>query len=261
MANSISQTIRLNNSVDIPALGLGVYQMKAGEETENAVKWALEAGYRLIDTAKLYSNEESVGKAIRESGIPREEIFVTTKLWPTDFLNPEEAFERSFKKLNLEYVDLYLIHFPVLLSGERVWNTFEKLYAEKRVRAIGVSNYSVKDLSELLATCSVPPAVNQVRFNPFDYKKELLEFCKEKNIVVEAYSPLTQGRDLSNPVIVATAQAHKKSPAQIMIRWALQQGTVVIPKSSKKERIEENSQVFDFELNSEEMKNIAILDA
>ena len=253
MSGPIPKTVRLNNGVVMPTLGLGVYQMKEGEETEQAVHWALEAGYRLIDTAKLYNNETSVGRAVRASGIAREEIFVTTKLWPTDFLDPLAAFERSFKKLDLGYIDLYLIHSPIPYVPANVWKTFEKLYAEKRVRAIGVSNYSIKQLEKLLSTRSVPPAVNQVEFNPFSYKKDLLEFCSAKGIVLEAYSPLMRGKDLYNPTIKKVADAHQKSPAQILIRWALQHGTVVIPKSSQKERIKENASVFDFEIGSEEM--------
>ena len=259
MLQSVAKTLTLNNGIIIPTLGLGVYQMQEGQETEQAVRWALEAGYRLIDTAKLYANEVSVGKAIRASSIPREEIFVTTKLWPTDFLNPQAAFERSFKKLDLGYIDLYLIHFPIPYMSANVWKTFEKLYAEKRVRAIGVSNYGIPQLEKLLSTCSVPPAVNQVKFNPFAYKKELLDFCKSKDIILEAYSPLTQGKKLGHQVIKKIADKHHKSPAQVLIRWALQQGTVAIPKSSHKNRLEENLQVFDFELNSEEMASLNIL--
>jgi diketogulonate reductase-like aldo/keto reductase len=254
MAHSVSKSLTLNNGVVIPTLGLGVYQMQEGEETEHAVRWALEAGYRLIDTAKLYANERSVGKAIRESGIAREEIFITTKLWPTDFLNPQAAFDRSFDKLDLGYIDLYLVHFPIPYVPANVWRTFERLYSEGRVRAIGVSNYSVAQLEKLLASCEVPPAVNQVKFNPFSYKKDLLEFCTQMGIVVEAYSPLTQGGKLHHPVIEQIAKAHAKSPAQLMIRWALEQRTVVIPKSSRKERIIENAEVYDFELSAEEMQ-------
>ena len=258
MSRSIPRTVRLNNGVVMPTLGLGVYQMKEGEETEQAVRWALEVEYRLIDTAKFYNNETSVGRAVRGSGIARENIFVTTKLWPTDFLDPLPAFERSFKKLDLGYIDLYLIHSPIPYVPSNVWKTFEKLYAEKRVRAIGVSNYSVKQLEKLLSSCSVPPAVNQVEFNPLSYKKNLLEFCGAKGIVLEAYSPLMRGKNLHNPIIKKVAGAHGKSPAQILIRWALQHNAVVIPKSSQRERIKENASVFDFEIGSEEM---AMLDA
>jgi diketogulonate reductase-like aldo/keto reductase len=259
----IGRTLTLNNGVAMPTLGLGVWQMREGEETEKSVRWALEAGYRLVDTAKLYANEKSVGKAIRDSGIPREEIFVTTKFWPSDLVGVAAAFERSFDKLDLDYVDLYMIHFPVAfvpgLAGsirERTWKSFEKLYREQRVRAVGVSNYSIGQIEEILANSSIAPAVNQIRFNPFSYDRDLLEFCAGKNIVVEAYSPLTRGHQLGHSAIANIATAHNRSPAQILIRWALQHGTVVIPKSSQRHRIVENSKVFDFDLSPGEMKEL-----
>jgi diketogulonate reductase-like aldo/keto reductase len=259
---NIRRTVTLNNGVSMPTLGLGVWQMREGEETENAVRWALDAGYRLIDTAKLYGNERSVGKAIRESGIPREEVFVTTKFWPTDLTGVKAAFERSFTKLDLGYIDLYLIHFPNVVPGlgksirGHTWSGFEKLYESKRVRSIGISNFGVNQIKELLASCSVRPSVNQVQFNPFSYDKELLEFCASENIVVEAYSPLMRGRHLNHASLVGIAQGNHKSPAQVIIRWALQHQTVVIPKSSHRGRIAENSNVFDFELSAKEMKTI-----
>jgi len=259
---NIERTVTLNNGISMPTLGLGVWQMREGQETENAVRWALEAGYRLIDTAKLYGNERSVGKAIRESGVPREEVFVTTKFWPADLTGVEAAFERSFRKLDLGYIDLYLIHFPNFVPGlgktirRRTWSAFEKLYVSKRVRSIGTSNYGFNQINEILADCSVRPAVNQVQFNPLSFDRELLGFCASENIIVEAYSPLTRGKHLNHPSILHIAHNHDKSPAQVMIRWALQHRTVVIPKSSHRERIAENSEVFDFELNSEEMKTI-----
>ena len=259
----IGHSVTLNNGLSMPTLGLGVWQMSEGEETENAVRWALEAGYRLIDTAKLYGNEKSVGKAVRASGIPRKEIFVTTKFWPADLVGVETAFEGSFKRLDLDYVDLYLIHFPVaFVPGvaksvrNHTWKSFEKLYQGKRVRSIGISNFSVNQIKELLAICSVVPTVNQVKFNPFSYDAELLEFCKSKDIVIESYSPLTRGSHLSNAAVAKIARAHNKSPAQVMIRWALQHGTVVIPKSSRQERIKENLEVFDFDLSAEEIRRI-----
>lgn len=262
MAGVIGQTIVLNNGVAIPTLGLGVWQMREGAETENAVRAALDAGYRMIDTARLYGNERSVGRAVRMSGIRRAEIFVTTKLWPTGFFNPEKAFETSFAKLDIGYIDLYLIHFPAdFIPGfgalrKQVWNVLEGLLARDRVRAIGVSNYGIANIDEVLATGHVPPAVNQVRFNPFAYKGALLDYCKSKNIVVEAYSPLTRAKRLNHPVIRKVADAHNRSPAQILIRWALQHGTVVIPKSSNPGRIAANAQVFDFELTDGEMKEL-----
>jgi len=262
MPERVARIVTLNNGVVMPALGLGVWGMREGEETERAVSWALEAGYRLIDTAKLYGNEASVGKAVRASRIPREEIFVTTKLWPTDFTHVEAAFERSFKKLDLGYIDLYLIHFPLaFVPGfgavrSKIWQMFEKFYAQKRVRAIGVSNYGIRQLEEVMTRGTIPPAVNQIKFNPFVYKRDLLEFCRSKNIAVEAYSPLTRGHRLGHRAIQKLAAAHGRSPAQILIRWALQHGTIVIPKSSNKERIAANAHVFDFELTQEEMTSL-----
>lgn len=262
MAGVIGRSIVLNNGVEIPTLGLGVWQMREGAETENAVRAALDCGYRLIDTARLYGNERSVGRAVRASGIPREQIFVTTKLWPTGFFDPEKAFETSFAKLDIGYIDLYLIHHPVgVIPGfgslrKQAWNVLEKLLASGRARAIGISNYSIADTDEVLAAGSVVPAVNQVLFNPFAYKGALLNYCKSKNIVVEAYSPLTRAKRLSHPAIRKIAGAHGKSPAQVLIRWALQHGTVVIPKSSNPGRIAANAQVYDFELTGGEMREL-----
>jgi len=258
----VERSIVLNNGVAIPTLGLGVWQMREGPETEDAVRWALDAGYRMIDTARLYRNERSVGRAVRMSGVRREEIFVTTKLSPTGFFDPEKAFETSFAKLDIGYIDLYLIHNPVsFIPGfrglrTRAWQVLEKLLARGRVRAIGISNYSIANTDEVLAAGKIIPAVNQVRFNPFDYKGALLDYSKSKNIVVEAYSPLTRAKRLDHPVIRRIADAHNKSPAQILIHWALQHGTVVIPKSSNRERIAANAQVFDFELTDGEMSEL-----
>src|SRR5215469_9715989 len=262
MSGMVERSIVLNNGVAIPTLGLGVWQMREGPETENAVRWALDAGYRMIDTARLYRNERSVGRAVRMSGIWREEIFVTTKLSPTGFLDPEKAFETSFAKLDIGYIDLYLIHNPVsFIPGfrglrTRAWQVLEKLLARGRVRAIGISNYSIANTDEVLAAGKIVPAVNQVRFNPFDYKGALLDYSRSKNIIVEAYSPLTRAKQLNHPVIRRIADAHNKSPAQILIHWALQHGTVVIPKSSNRERIAANAQVFDFELTDGEMSEL-----
>jgi diketogulonate reductase-like aldo/keto reductase len=246
----------------MPTLGLGVWAMRDGAETENAVRWALDAGYRLIDTAKLYRNERSVGRAVRSSGIAREEIFVTTKLWPTDFGQVEHAFEGSLKRLDIGYVDLYLIHFPVaFIPGfgavrRRVWSTFEKLYARKLVRAIGVSNYSASNIAETISAGTISPAVNQIKMNPFVYDKGLIAFCQSRRIAIEAYSPLTRARRLQHPLIKRIAASHGRSPAQVLIRWALQHGAIVIPKSSHRERIVENARVFDFELSPDETESL-----
>ena len=251
---SMRTTIRLNNGRGMPVLGLGVWSMAEGAETEQAVLWALEAGYRLIDTAKIYGNEASVGRAVRKGGIAREEIFITTKLWPSDFLSVRSAFQRSLDKLGLAYIDLYLIHWPVPLMKNRIWKEFEKIYAAGLVRSIGVSNYNVKQLEALAAAADIPPAVNQVLFHPFSYKKELLDYCKSKNIALEAYSPLARGRKLNDHVIAGIAGKYGKAPAQIMIRWSLQHGLIPIPKSSNQKRIFENTKVFDFHIENDDMK-------
>jgi diketogulonate reductase-like aldo/keto reductase len=228
--------------------------MAEGAETERAVLWALEAGYRLIDTAKIYGNEVSVGRAVRESRIAREEIFVTTKLWPSDFLRVSSAFQKSLDKLGLAYIDLYLIHWPIPLMKNRIWKELEKIYAGGLVRSIGVSNYSINQLETLAPVADIPPAVNQVLLHPFSYKKELLDYCQSKNIVLEAYSPLARGRKLNNPAIAGIAGKYGKTPAQIMIRWSLQHGLIAIPKSSNKQRICDNAKVYDFHIESGDMK-------
>lgn len=248
--------IKLNNGSEIPLLGLGVWQMAKGQETEQAVDWALKSGYRHIDTAKLYRNEESVGKAVKDSAIPREEIFITTKLWPTDAFDVDSAFETSLQKLGLEYIDLYLVHWPVPLLGSRTWKRLEALYDQKLARAIGVSNYSQSQLQELLRDANVPPVVNQIEFNPFAYEKDLLVYCQSNDIAVEAYSPLTRGVRLDDDTMGKIAMQHTKTPAQVMLRWALQKNVIIIPKSSNKDRIQENADVFDFELSEEEIRRI-----
>jgi diketogulonate reductase-like aldo/keto reductase len=250
---SIRSTVQLNNGIDMPILGLGVWQMFRGEETEKAILWALEAGYRLIDTAKFYGNEVSVGNAVRKSGIARNEIFVTTKLWPSDFFRVRAAFQDSLDKLGLASIDLYLIHWPIPVVKSAVWKSLEKIYAQGLVRAIGVSNYSVNQLKALVSRAKIPPAVNQVRFHPFSYKRELVDFCKSKNIVLEAYSPLARGKKLHDSMIADIAKKYGKTPAQIMIRWSLQHGLIAIPKSSRKERIVENAAVFDFQIENNDM--------
>jgi diketogulonate reductase-like aldo/keto reductase len=251
---SMRATIRLNNGRDMPLLGLGVARMAEGAETEQSVLWALEAGYRLIDTAKIYGNEASVGRAVRKSGIAREEIFVTTKLWPMDFFRVKAALQKSLDTLGLAYIDLYLIHWPIPLVRGRIWKDFEKLHAAGMVRSIGVSNYSVNHLAGLTPTAAIRPAVNQVLFHPFCYNKKLLDYCKSNDMALEAYSPLAKGRPLNDPIIAEIAGKYARTPAQILIRWSLQHGLIAIPKSSNKKRIFENAAVFDFHIENEDMK-------
>jgi methylglyoxal/glyoxal reductase len=246
----------LNNGVEIPRLGLGVYQAPPGESTLRAVKYALDVGYRHIDTAWLYGNEGDVGKAILESSIEREEIFITTKVWNSDqgYRSTFAACERSLQRLGLAYVDLYLIHWPVEGQNNNTWKAMIQLLREGKTRAIGVSNYEIFHLQEIFQNFDVIPSVNQVEFHPFLYQEKLLEFCKNSNIQLEAYSPLTRGQRLNHPTLVDLAKKYDKSPAQILIRWSLQHGLVVIPKSIRKDRIRENIQVFDFQLEETDMK-------
>jgi diketogulonate reductase-like aldo/keto reductase len=261
MRLNLDSKLTLNNKIAMPRLGLGVYQTDKGSETVDAVTWALQAGYRHIDTAKYYGNEVSVGEAIRASGIPREQMWVTTKLWPTDFIHVEKAFETSLSKLNLGYIDLYLVHFPVPGATTHVWKKMEALYATGKVKAIGVSNYTTHQLQETIKIASVPPSVNQVRASVFDYDKEVYALCQSEGIAFEAYSPLTQGALLGNEVIASVAAHYHKTAAQILIRWALQMNMIVIPKSSHHERIIENASVFNFEINQEDMQLLAKLSA
>ena len=267
----IDSRVTLNNGVAMPMFGLGVYQAGSGQGTIRAVRWALEAGYRHIDTAKLYGNEVEVGKAVRQSGVPREEVFITTKLWNSDhgFDQALRAFDESLRKLDLGYIDLYLIHWPISQQRDESWRALQTLLETDECRAIGVSNYTIAHLNELLSWADVVPAVNQVEFSPYLYQEELLAYCREHEIQLEAYSPLTKGRMLDDPPLVAVAEkygtcqgeaGHGKSPAQILIRWALQHRVVVIPKSSNKEHIRANADVFDFEIAPEDMARLDELD-
>jgi diketogulonate reductase-like aldo/keto reductase len=263
---NLNSKIILNNRTEIPIIGLGVYKAQEGGEVERAVAWALKAGYRLIDTAKIYGNERGVGQAIQDSGIPREEIFVTTKLWNEDqgYKTTLAAIDDSLENLGFDYVDLYLIHWPsasadrqeTINKRKETWQAMEELYKSGKAKAIGVSNYTIQHLEEMKTYMHIPPAVNQVEFHPFLYQKELLEYCKKQAIVLEAYSPLAKGRKLDDERVGALAKKYSKSNAQILIRWNLQHGTVVIPKSTHQERIQENSNVFDFELTQEDMKKL-----
>ena len=261
MLFTIQSSIRLNNEVEMPRLGLGVYQSPPGGITQRVVKYALNIGYRHIDTAYIYGNESDIGNAVLESGISREEVFVTTKLWNTDQVGYDyaiKACKQSLQRLGLKYIDLYLIHWPVHgvnNNSIKIWKAMVNLLREGKARAIGVSNFSIDDLKQILNDSDVLPAVNQVEFHPFLYQTDLLSFCERNSIQLEAYSPLTRGRRLNHPTIVNIAKKYdNKTPAQILIRWSLQHNLVVIPKSIHEERILENSQVFDFELRTEDMK-------
>ncbi len=259
---NIETTITLNNGAEIPVFGLGTFRMKKAVETRSAILQALKAGYRHIDTAKIYENEKDLGKAIRESGIPREDIFVTTKLGNADhgYQKALKACEKSLKRLGLSYVDLYLIHWPVEGIRKETWRALGTLLVEGKCRAIGVSNYMIRHLEELLEDSSVIPAVNQVEFHPYLYQKDLLQFCREHNIQLETYCPLTRGKRLDDPKLRSLADHYSKTPAQILIRWALQHDLVVIPKSSNPGRILENADVFDFSISEEDMKTLDSFD-
>ena len=258
------QYVELNNGIKMPQLGFGVWQV-SNEKVIPAVKKALEVGYRSIDTARIYNNEEGVGQAIKETGIPREELFITTKVWNADqgYDKTLKAFEESLERLGLEYVDLYLIHWPCPDFGLYVetYKALEKIYRDGRAKAIGVSNFDIDHLEKILNECDVIPVVNQVECHPYLQQKKLKEFCARHNIKVEAYSPLMNGRDvLQDETIVNIAKKHDKTPAQVILRWHLQNDTVVIPKSVTPSRIEENFRLFDFELDANDMKAIDSLD-
>jgi methylglyoxal/glyoxal reductase len=261
MPKSLQDTTKLHNGVEMPWFGLGVFKVQEGSEVIDSVKAAIKNGYKSIDTAAIYGNEEGVGQAIKESGAPREELFITTKVWNSEqgYDSALAAFDESLSKLGLEYVDLYLIHWPVKGKYKDTWRALEKLYKDGRVRAIGVSNFHVHHLEDLLETAEIVPMVNQVEYHPHLAQLELREFCKQKGIQLEAWSPLKQGQLLDEPVITEIAEKHKKSPAQIILRWDLQNEVITIPKSVKEHRIIENADIFDFELSSEDMEKIDAL--
>lgn len=255
---TIDSTIKLNNNVEIPSLGFGVYLAKPGKETFNAVTWALEAGYRHIDTARAYKNEGDVGKAIKESNIKREDVFITTKLWNEDqgYESALKAFDASMDELGFDYVDMYLIHWPLEGKRRESWRALEKIYKEGRAKTIGVSNYTIKHLKEMDNYAEIKPAMNQVEFHPFLYQEDLLEYCRIKNVQLEAYSPLARAEKLDDPNVKEIAKNYSKTPAQIMIRWSLQHDIVVIPKSVHKDRIRENADIFDFEISDADMEKL-----
>jgi diketogulonate reductase-like aldo/keto reductase len=254
----LRSTVALKDGVRMPWLGFGVFQIPPGRQTYDAVRSALEAGYRAIDTASAYGNEEDVGRAIRDSGVERGELFVTTKVWNSDqgYENTLRAFAASKARLGLEVVDLYLIHWPAKKEFTETWRAMEKLHGEGQIRAVGVSNFLIHHLETLLGKAKVSPAVNQVEFHPFNLQPELLDYCRGKEIRMEAWSPLARGRFFDNPVIKDIAEKHGRSPAQVLIRWDLQHEVVTIPRSTKEAHIRENGEVFDFELSAEEMDRL-----
>lgn len=258
---NLQSTTTLANGVKMPWLGLGVYKVEDGQEVVDSVKYAIKAGYKSIDTAKIYENEEGVGQGIKESGVSREELFVTSKVWNADqgYDTTIQAFETSLNKLGLEYLDLYLIHWPVEGKYKDTWKALEKLYKDGKIRAIGVSNFQVHHLEDLIADAEVKPMVNQIEFHPLLTQTEVREYCKKQEIQVEAWSPLAQGELLDNEVLTQIAEKHGKSTAQVILRWDLQNEVVTIPKSTKEHRIIQNADVFDFELNAEEVEKINAL--
>jgi methylglyoxal/glyoxal reductase len=258
MPNRLQDTTTLHNGVKMPWIGLGVFKVQEGSEVIEAVKAAIRHGYKSIDTAAIYKNEEGVGQGIKESGVPREELFITTKVWNSDqgYDSTLQAFETSMAKLGLDYLDLYLIHWPGTSKYKETWKALEKLYKDGRVRAIGVSNFKVHHLEDLIRVAEIKPMVNQVEYHPHLTQKELLEFCQREGIQLEAWSPLKQGELLSDPTINEIAESYQKSPAQIILRWDLQNKVVTIPKSIKEQRIIENATIFDFELSSDDMERI-----
>jgi diketogulonate reductase-like aldo/keto reductase len=252
------RTCELGDGRSMPMLGLGVWQVENSREAVDAVRWALEVGYRHIDTAQAYGNEESVGQGLRESGVPREEVFITTKFFPGR-QDPLAEAELSLQRLGVDYVDLYLVHWPQG-GPTRAWPGMERTHAAGLARSIGVSNFGVDDIKKLLATSTDPPGVNQVQFSPHEYRKALLDSCHENGIALEAYSPLGTGRHLADETVARIAQNHGRTPAQVLLRWCIQQNIPVIPKSVHRERIAENAQIFDFQLDDQDTAELDALD-
>src|SRR5258708_25155075 len=256
------QPLKLNNGTTIPAKGIGTWRMRDEQECIIAVHAALEAGYRHIDTAQVYDNEAFVGKALKSSTVSREQLFITTKIWNDnyDWDDLIHSFDESLRNLQTDYVDLLLLHLPVTETHRPAWRKMEEIANSGRAKAIGVSNYTVTHLEELLRECEIKPAVNQVEIHVYLQQPELLTFCKEHDIVVEAYSPLAHGYGMNNPVLADVANKHSKSPVQIMIRWCTDFGTVPLPKSVHSDRLKENFDVFDFSLDTEDMAKLATLE-
>jgi diketogulonate reductase-like aldo/keto reductase len=254
----IKGTVTLNNGIEMPYLGLGVFEINEGAETIETVKFALECGYRHIDTASIYLNENSVGEAIRSSNLARNEVFVTTKVWNTyqGYQETLDAFNKSLDRLKFDYIDLYLIHWPVHGKYIDTWRAMEELYSKKLIKAIGVSNFLEHHLENLIKNTTISPMVNQVEFHPYLIQPELLKLCEKKKIQFEAWSPLMKGKVVDIPLIIKIGQKYKKDPVQVVLRWNLQKNIVTIPKSAQKDRIKSNADIFDFELTQEDMLKI-----
>lgn len=265
MIKNLQDTVTLHNGVKMPGFGLGVFKVEEGQELVAAVKAAIRHGYRSIDTAAVYQNEAGVGTAIREaleeSLVKREELFVTSKLWNADqgYDSALAAFDATMDKLGLDYLDLYLIHWPVKGKYKESWRALEALYREGRVKAIGVSNFQIHHLQDVMEGAEIKPMVNQVEFHPRLTQKELLQFCREQGIQLEAWSPLMQGELLNDPVLQEIGAKYGKTVAQVILRWDLQHGVITIPKSTKEARIIENASIYDFSLSEEEMNRIDAL--
>jgi diketogulonate reductase-like aldo/keto reductase len=252
------ETRVLSDGNKIPLLGLGVWQVPDGRECEDAVRWALEAGYRHIDTAQAYGNERSVGRALRDSGLPREDVFITTKFYPGE-KDPEAEAQRSLERLGVDSVDLYIIHWPQ--GGPTwAWDGMQRARERGYARSIGVSNFSAAELDSVLDVADVPPVINQVQFSPFEFRRELLQACERRGVAIEAYSPLGTGRHLGDQQVSRIAERLNRTPAQILIRWSIQRDAIVLPKSTHRERIAQNGQVFDFDLSDEDMATLDGLD-
>ncbi|WP_298548155.1 aldo/keto reductase [uncultured Aquimarina sp.] len=258
----IKGTFQLHNGIHMPYFGLGVYLSDNDQEVVDAVQWALDAGYRHIDTASIYKNEEGVGKAIRQTSIPREEIFVVSKVWNSDqgYESTIKAFDKSLERLQLEYLDLYLIHWPVEGKYIETWKALEKLYKDGKIKAIGVSNFMQHHLEDLIENSEIIPMVNQMEFHPYLVQQNLIDFCNKHKIKYEAWSPMMQGKIFKLSILDDLAKKYNKTVAQIVLRWNLQKGVITIPKSSKKERIISNADLFDFELSNEDVSYIDSLD-
>ncbi len=260
MYTSIKDCVKLNNGTEMPILGYGVFLIKDNDETTDCVKNAIKHGYRSIDTAMIYGNEAGVGKAIKESGVKREDLFITTKLWNSDHGHDKalKAFKSSMELLMLDYLDLYLLHWPVPKNNKYIetWKAIETLYSDGKVRAIGVSNFNISHLENIITQCNIVPAVNQVELHPWFSQAELLAYMKQKGIFAEAWGPLGQGALLDNATLMEIAKKYNKTVAQVIIRWDIQKNIITIPKSTKEDRIASNANVFDFELSEQDMETV-----